>query len=185
MRAYRAIEERTGLEPAEIRARLAATSLFRDFETGNMETEEFAAEVMRVIGFECGLPEFDRIWNSIFLPETLIPESAIRELESRYRLIIVSNTNRLHFEMLKRTYTIFRYFFGYILSYQVKAMKPDPAFYAAALEMAECTPEECVFIDDLPENVAGAKLAGFDGILFESFPQLSEELKSREIFLTE
>ncbi len=81
--------------------------------------------------------------------------------------------------MLESAYPIFRHFFGFILSYRVKAMKPDPAFYSAALEMAECLPHECVFIDDLPENVEGAKRAGFDGIVFESFPQLTEEFRRR------
>jgi glucose-1-phosphatase len=184
-RAYRAMEALTGLETAEIRGRLAATTLFRQFETGLMEQEAFAAEVMRVLDFKCGLAEFGGIWNSIFLPETLIPEAVIRDLQSRYRLIVVSNTNQLHFEMLKNTYIIFEYFYGFVLSYQVKAMKPDPLFYAAALRMAECLPEECVFIDDLPENVEGAKLAGFDGIIFESFPQLALELKRRGVFLAE
>jgi putative hydrolase of the HAD superfamily len=109
----------------------------------------------------------------------------IRDLQSRYRLIIVSNTNQLHFEMLRNTYVIFEYFYGYILSYQVRAMKPDPAFYAAALDMAGCLPHECIFIDDLPENVDGAKVAGFDGIVFQSFPQLAEELKSRGVLLAQ
>jgi glucose-1-phosphatase len=182
-RAYRAMEELTGLETAEIRGRLAATTLFREFETGLMEPEAFAAEVMRVLDFECGLTDFGTIWNSIFLPETLIPEAVIRDLQSRYRLIVVSNTNQLHFEMLRNTYVIFEYFYGFVLSYQVRAMKPDPAFYAAALRMAGCLPEECVFIDDLAENVEGAKIAGFDGIVFESFPQLALEFQLRGILL--
>jgi glucose-1-phosphatase len=184
-RAYRAMEALTGLEAVEIRGRLAATTLFREFETGMLEPEAFAAEVMRVLGFECGLAEFGRIWNSIFLPETLVPEAVIRDLQTRYRLIVVSNTNQLHFEMLRNTYAIFEHFFGYVLSYEVKAMKPDPAFYGAALEMAGCLPHECVFIDDLPENVEGAKRAGFDGIIFESYPQLAQELKRRGVLSAE
>jgi glucose-1-phosphatase len=184
-RAYRALEALTGLAPDEIRARLAATRLFREFETGLLEPEDFAAEVMRILGFTCDLAEFGRIWNSIFSPETLIPEAALRDLQPRYRLIIVSNTNRLHFEMLEKAYPVFQYFYGYILSYRVRAMKPEPAFYAAALEMAECLPQECVFIDDLPENVAGAKLTGFDGIVFQSFPQLKEELRLRGVELAQ
>src|SRR5271167_4760865 len=93
-RAYREMEKLTGLESAEIRRRLAATTLFREFETGLIESEAFAGEVMRVLGFECGMAEFDRIWNSIFLPETLVPEAVIRDLQSRFRLIVVSNTNQ-------------------------------------------------------------------------------------------
>jgi putative hydrolase of the HAD superfamily len=183
--AYREMEARTGLETAEIRARLAATNLFRAFESGQVESYAFAAEVMRVLGFECGHDEFGRIWNSIFLPELLIPEAALLDLSKRHRMIIVSNTNQLHFEMLENSYPIFQYFYGYILSYRVGAMKPDPAFYDAALKMAGCPPEECIFIDDLPENVAGAQRAGFDGILFTGFPQLARDLAKRGIALAE
>ena len=182
-RAYEAIRSLNGLETGEIRARLASTTLFRDFESGLMEPEPFAAEVMRVLEFQSELPAFGNIWNSIFSRETLIPESAIESLRDRYRLLIVSNTNRLHFEMLHREYPIFRHFHDYVLSYNVRAMKPAPAFYVAALAMAGCAPEECVFVDDLAENVEGAKLAGFDGIQFQSFGQLMEEFELRGIAL--
>jgi FMN phosphatase YigB (HAD superfamily) len=184
-RAYREMEALTGLGTAEIRSRLAATQLFREFETGLMEPEEFSRRVMATLEFRCNAAEFGRIWNSIFLKETLVPEAVIEDLKARYRLIIVSNTNQLHFEMLKNNYPIFQHFFGYILSYQVRAMKPEPAFYQAALKMADCLPQECVFIDDLPENVAGAEAAGFDGIMFENFAQLAEELKRRGIVLAQ
>jgi putative hydrolase of the HAD superfamily len=184
-RAYAAMSGLTGLPPQEIRGRLAASNLFRLYETGLMESADFAEEVMRLIGLQCDFAVFSEIWTSIFLPETLIPASAMCKLRERFRLIVVSNTNELHFEMLKKTYPIFRHFDGFILSYQIRAMKPDPAFYRAALEMAQCSPEECVFIDDLPENVAGAELAGFDGIVFESFAQLTGELGRRGILLAE
>jgi putative hydrolase of the HAD superfamily len=185
VRAYREMSALTGLPVEEIRARLAKSDLFRRYETGLIASNDFAQEVMRLIGFRCELAAFSEIWSSIFLPGTLIPERAIQKLRERFRLIVVSNTNELHFEMLKETYPIFQHFDGFILSYQVRAMKPDPAFYAAALGMAGCSPEECVFIDDLPENVAGAKLAGFDGIVFESYAQFTGELGRRGIVLAE
>jgi glucose-1-phosphatase len=184
-RAYAAMQSLTGLPVEEIRARLLGTTLYRQFETGRIEPVDFAAQVMNLIGFRCELPVFSEIWSSIFLPETLIPDEVIQRLQPEYRLIIVSNTNQLHFEMLRQTYPILRHFYGCILSYEVGVMKPDPAFYAAALSMAGCTPADCVFIDDLSENVEGARSAGFDGILFQSFPQLSEELKQRGVRLAQ
>jgi putative hydrolase of the HAD superfamily len=179
--AYEAMRALTGLEVAEIRSRLAATTLFRDFETGLIEPEPFAAEVMRLIGFECDLPAFAKIWTSIFARETLIPEGFVASLRERYRLLVVSNTNVLHFEMLHREYPIFRHFDDYVLSYKVHAMKPAAAFYDAALSMAECEPGEGVFIDDLLENVEGARKAGFDGIHFQSHAQLTKEFEMRGI----
>jgi epoxide hydrolase-like predicted phosphatase len=179
--AYATMRSLTGLDAAEIRTRLNSTALVRDFETGHITAADFAAEVVRLLGLRCDLAAFSRIWNSIFGPETLIPDTWIESLRAHYRLLVVSNTNSLHFEMLRQAYPIFRHFDGYVLSYEVGAMKPDPRFYAAALEMAGCAPEECVFIDDLPENVAGATQAGFQGILFESFAQLSKEFALRGI----
>jgi putative hydrolase of the HAD superfamily len=181
--AYAAMSLRTGLTSEEIRSRLAGTNLFREFETGLMEPEPFAAAVMRVLGFECGLPEFTDIWTSIFLPETLIPDAVIASLSERYRLIVVSNTNVLHFDMLRREYPIFRHFHDFALSYRIRAMKPAPEFYRAALTMAGCAPGECVFIDDIPENVEGARMAGFDAIQFQDFRQLSGEFERRGIAL--
>ena len=181
LHAYEGMRALTGLEVIEIRSRLISTTLFRDFETGLMAPEPFVAEVMRVLGFQCDLPTFTRIWNSIFSRETLIPESFVESLSTSYRLLIVSNTNSLHFEMLHREYPIFRHFHDYVLSYRVRAMKPAPAFYEAALSMAGCSPGECVFVDDLEDNVEGAKLAGFDAIHFHSFAQLVKEFELREI----
>ena len=55
--AYEGMGLLTGLDVAEIRSRLGATTLFRDFETGLMEPEPFAAAVMKLIGFECDQDE--------------------------------------------------------------------------------------------------------------------------------
>jgi putative hydrolase of the HAD superfamily len=37
--------------------------------------------------------------------------------------------------------------------------------------------EECVFIDDRPENIEAAKALGMEGIVFENYEQASEELE--------
>ena len=48
-------------------------------------------------------------------------------------------------------------------------------------ERYELNPEECLFIDDLKENIEGARATGMDGIVFESIEQLQSELISRGI----
>ncbi|RIK73330.1 MAG: hypothetical protein DCC68_25120 [Planctomycetota bacterium] len=66
-----------------------------------------------------------------------------------------------------------------ILSYEVGAMKPDPAIYRAAIKAAGVAPKEIFFIDDRQENVDGAVAAGIDAVLFESVRQCAEELRRR------
>jgi putative hydrolase of the HAD superfamily len=46
-------------------------------------------------------------------------------------------------------------------------MKPEAAAYQAVLAMMQMEAHTCVFIDDLPANVAAAQAAGLHGIVFE------------------
>lgn len=66
---------------------------------------------------------------------------------------------------------------GAIFSNTINIMKPDPAIYQTLCERYQLKPEECVFIDDLPANVEGAKKVGMQGIVFTGLDAAVEELK--------
>jgi HAD superfamily hydrolase (TIGR01509 family) len=67
------------------------------------------------------------------------------------------------------------------LSYRIGACKPDVAIFRRAAELAGQRPQDIFFTDDLAENVAGAKAAGFDAVQYTSTPQLVAELRQRGI----
>jgi putative hydrolase of the HAD superfamily len=134
-----------------------------------------------MLGFETSFDNFRTIWSSIFLPETLIPENLLVALRERYRLLLLSNTNAIHFEMVFERYPLLKHFDEYILSYKVGAMKPSPLIYQAALAKAECKPEECFFTDDIPAYVEGAKAQGIDAVQFQSAAQIEAELNARGV----
>ena len=76
----------------------------------------------------------------------------------------------------------FKYIFpklvdGTIYSYDVGLRKPDESIYIRACELANVNPTESVFIDDLIENIDGAKKIGINGIHFTGIEALSESLK--------
>jgi putative hydrolase of the HAD superfamily len=56
--------------------------------------------------------------------------------------------------------------------------KPEPAIYRRALDILGRPPERILFIDDRPENVAGAVAAGLKAIRFEGAESLRRELVS-------
>ncbi|HEX5102654.1 MAG TPA: HAD-IA family hydrolase, partial [Pirellulaceae bacterium] len=66
-------------------------------------------------------------------------------------------------------------------SFRIRAMKPDERVYAEAARLANVSPAEILFTDDRADNVAGARAAGWDAVLFESTNQLSGELRRRGI----
>ena len=178
-RAYTKLEPLCSCPVTEISPRLRSTDLVRRFETGQIGAEPFVAELSTLIGLKTTYREFCELWTSIFLEETLVPESLIAGLRGRHRLLILSNTNPIHFSMLKASYEIFRHFDDFVLSYEVGALKPDTEIYRDAIRRAECRPEECFFTDDIAINVDAARNNGMDDVQFLSATQLEQELRAR------
>jgi putative hydrolase of the HAD superfamily len=84
--------------------------------------------------------------------------------------------------MLREAYgDLLRHFDDLVLSYEVKAMKPQPEIYREALARAGCCPAECFYTDDIAAYVDAARGMGIDSVLFESRPQLEGELRRRGI----
>lgn len=180
-RGYVRMAPLCGYLPEEIPERLRGTDLVHRFESGQVESRDFVRELCGILDFSCDYEQFREIWGSIFLPETLIPDSMLAALGERYRLVLLSNTNALHFEMLEPAYPILRHFDEKVLSYKVGAMKPSPRIYQAAIEAAQCRPEECFFTDDIAAYVEGAREHGIDAVQFESCDQIQRELRSRGV----
>ena len=102
-------------------------------------------------------------------------------LAAHYRLLLLSNTNAIHFEMLRASHPMLRHFHDLVLSYEVKAMKPRPEIFQAAIERAGCRAEECFYTDDIEAYVRAARSLGIDAVQFESAAQLGREFETRGI----
>jgi putative hydrolase of the HAD superfamily len=65
---------------------------------------------------------------------------------------------------------LLRRFDALAISAEIGVMKPDAAAYQAVLAMLQMEAHACVFIDDVPANVAAAQAVGLHGIVFEDNP---------------
>ena len=180
-RGYRAFAQVCPHSPEELRCRVLSTGLVPRFERGEIEPRDFVERICSALDLKVTYDEFCRLWSSIFLPETLVPEALVAGIRSRRRTLLLSNTNAIHFEMIRENYPIIRHFDGCILSHEVKAMKPAPEIYRAAIASAGCRPEEIFFIDDIAEYVEAARREGIDAVQFQSREQLEQELSARGI----
>jgi putative hydrolase of the HAD superfamily len=179
-RVYRKLEAMCPHAASEIPKRFAETLLAERFETGLIESRDFHAETSKILGLNVDFDPFCTLFCEIFT-ETLVPESLVEELGTRYRLVLLSNTNAIHFDMIRREYPIVGHFHAFCLSYEVKAMKPNPKIYQAAVEMAGCSPEECFYTDDIAAYVEGAQRFGIDAVQFQGVEQLQQEMRARGI----
>ena len=180
-RGYAKLEALCGIPAAEIPGRIAPTGLVQLLESGGIEPRDFVRELSKHLNLDTSYENFCEMWSSIFLPHTLIPESMLIGIARNYRLVLLSNTNAIHFEMVRENYPLLRHFHSFVLSYEVGAMKPLPRIYQRAIEEAGCLPEECFFTDDIPDYVAGARAQGIDAVQFESEEQIEAELRNRGV----
>lgn len=95
-----------------------------------------------------------------------------------FRLYGLTNWCSKVYDVIGR-YEIFRLLDGYVVSSEVKQIKPDIAIYQTLCDAFNLNPQECLFADDKQKNIDGAVAAGMSGILFTS--ATSYETQLREI----
>lgn len=102
----------------------------------------------------------------------------IQKLKGKgYRCLYLSNFSRKAHIECAEALDFIPYMDGGILSYQEKVIKPMPEIYQLLIDRYTLTPQECVFLDDTPKNLEGAKKFGIHTIHFQNQAQAIEELR--------
>ena len=166
--AARRILPRSTCSPDSLHRLTAESSLFRDYETGLLTTEQFFAAVKTATGFQGDLAEFGACFGDIF---TEIPAMIRLHDETAARgfpTYIFSNTNELAAQHIRQSFPFYRRFTDHVLSYEHRAMKPDPRLYEVLERLAGYGGADLLYVDDRPENVAAAGTRGWQVILHET-----------------
>jgi putative hydrolase of the HAD superfamily len=146
-----------------------------EYESGRMTSKQFFADFSALAGFTMEEEHFIESYTAIFTPITGTYD-AIRRLSGRYRLGLLSNTNEWHFEHSIRTVEVFPLFNAVTLSYEVGAMKPAPVIYEDMLKKLGVPPGDCVYFDDIQENVDAGIRTGMRGRLFTTPEAMQADL---------
>lgn len=88
----------------------------------------------------------------------------------------LSNTNVQAFNYMTATHEFFRYMDGGIASFQFGVIKPNREIFELFLKQYEKLADECVFVDDTPQNTEMAGAMGFHTITLKNISDLSDEL---------
>jgi putative hydrolase of the HAD superfamily len=168
----------SGRDAAELKAAVHEDlELIRRFDGGAVTPEGFRARVSEIAGVDVPYEEFYGIYNDIFTPNPPVIDVLARAKAAGYKVLLLSNTDPERFAFVRRRFPEILFFDGYVLSYELKLLKPDPAIYAAAARLVGSAPSECVFIDDMEDNVKGAVEAGLHGVLYRPETDLGAELR--------
>jgi glucose-1-phosphatase len=152
----------------------------RQFERGDISEDEYLNKIMIVFDGRVDKNTFKKIYSEIFTVNEDVA-ALLPKLKKNYKLILLSNTNSIHRKYGWKHYDFLKYFDKLILSYEVKAVKPEEKIYRSVEKASKRSPHEHIFIDDVTEYVDAAINCGWDGIQFTSYNNLIKELKSKKI----
>jgi putative hydrolase of the HAD superfamily len=150
------------------------------YTRGEISSYDFYRHARDVLKVPVSYRVFRHYWNDIFWENEGMDE-LLQRLKKHYPLYLISNTNEMHFNHVKRRFKILRHFKKTFPSHEMGYRKPDREIYEKVLRRIKLLPQETVFIDDIPKFVRGARRVGMHAIRFRSKNQLIRELHRLKI----
>lgn len=147
-----------------------AASFFSDHEAGMISDAEFLGQIKNLLGEEVSDKAIIDGWNALLLRFPADRITLLKELKSKYRLFLFSNTNAIHYNKFSEIYRntfpgeLEDHFEKAYYSHTLGQRKPEMGGYARIIEENGLDPKETIFVDDALINVEGAIKAGLKGL---------------------
>lgn len=106
-------------------------------------------------------------WHEMHIPMNESVQLLKHFKSSGYHIYLLSNYHKKAFKIISERYDFIREVDGRIISCDVKLLKPEKSIYEALLNTYGLKPEECLFLDDAPENIEAANRLGINGVCFK------------------
>lgn len=129
--------------------------------------------------------EIDRLIENDVLMWSTLNETMIRWVaavqDAGFRTAILSNMGEELLRYMRQEFGWLGRFDHHTWSCELGIAKPDPAIYLYTCDRLGIPPENALFLDDKPENIAAAEECGLQAILFTTAEALDAELERREL----
>ena len=169
--------------------RLEVQSRIGRLETGEVDSEGFWREVGEgLVNSGKGQPvppaRFRGLWKNVLADTMEMNQplvSCCRDLKRRgFIVAALSNTIPEHAQYLGNL-GVYAPFNPCVLSCVVGMRKPDKAIYLLTAKKIGKAPKECLFVDDSPANIEGARAAGMAVHYYKDFPPLLTDLNRHKL----
>lgn len=155
-------------------SQLKQTDLFDRFETGAISGFHFVNRLLDQLPMGTNANQVVHAWNAMILNFPKERMNWLREFSKENRIFLLSNTNSLHLEKVKRALKettgsddLESYFEKAYYSHELKMRKPNPEIFLKVCENHGLNPDRTLFIDDTLQHIAGAKAVGLQTIHLE------------------
>ena len=172
-RRVRAVAERFAIAPEAVRALEA--EMAGPLDRGEIDERGLLAGLCALAGEAVAMDEALDLWLSVFEAPNAELWALAARLKRRVRVAGFSDNPAF----VRRVVVDEGLFEPLFLSCELGAMKPAAEAFEAVRRELAVEAGEILFVDDSPANVAAAKAAGWDALLFRSNAELTAALAER------
>ncbi len=169
----------SGIPVEDLKGKIHTASFFNDYEKGLISDSEFRDRMRSFLNCHATDDEIDFGWNALLLNITKNRFDLLLSLKSNYKTFLLSNTNNIHLEAVNKI--IFKtigensldpFFHKAYFSHLMKMRKPGQEIFKFVLKENNLKANETLFMDDILENINGAKSVGIQTIHITSTNQI-------------
>jgi putative hydrolase of the HAD superfamily len=177
-RAIEGLSQGISLSPAELWSAIEKDPRWPDWQEGRISSHDWHLHVSKRFGSPLTFNDFRAAWNRCLDPQPLQSNDLFATIAKKHKLALLSNTDPIHVAHLESTFDFFQFFPATtrIYSCSVRASKPSPVIFQAALRALSTSAAQSVFIDDLLVFVEAARALGLHGIQYRDPAQLRADL---------
>ena len=157
------------------------SGLWERLDLGTMTRQELVLKVVSMIGNTYQKKVEEVIWNwpsYIDIYTEVFP--VLSELKKKgHRIFVLSNTSKVFYDLLEEQLSPLKELLdGFVLSCDIKAIKPDLAMFKEILDKYQLDPTHCVFLDDIEDNTSAAEKLGIKAYQVKKRSDVVDILKS-------
>ena len=159
------------------------SGLWERLDLGTLTREELVLKVVSMIGsiYQEKVQEVVWNWPSYIEIYTEVFPLLVRLKEKGHRIFVLSNTSPVFYELLEEQLSPLNEILdGFVLSCDIKAIKPDPKMFEEILHKYQLDPANCVFLDDIADNTKMAETLGIKAYQVKQRSDVVDILKKFE-----
>lgn len=131
------------------------------YETGRLSNPEFREAMRQAFSIRADDDTLDTAWCAILTGMYEGRLQLLQQLRSRYRIVLLSNTNDIHLSAVRNECPeLLDVFEQCFYSHEMKLRKPEPAIFEQVIATMGFLPERTLFLDDSPQHLRTAETLG-------------------------
>ncbi|HIH2973233.1 hydrolase [Streptococcus pneumoniae] len=156
------------------------SNLWIDLDNGKISLEFLENQLIDEMGHQYQDQIHESVWNW-FNYVDLYDEvyELIKQLKKKnFQIYVLSNTSSIFHILLDSVLSkVSSVLDGYVISCEVKMMKPQKEIYLSLVNKYQLDIKDCIFLDDLEENVEAARTLGIKAFQIKERKEISNILK--------